>query len=276
MRQELPFRKKILETQLAIKAVIEAGKAVMKIYESNFSSMLKDDNEPLTEADIKSNEIIQQIISVAGHPILSEETIDNKERLIHNKIWIVDPLDGTADFIKRTGEFTIMIALVENNKPILGVVYWPINNVLFVAQKGEGAYKFAKGEWLKLEINDISELESCKAVCSRHHLSEKEQRFLTILRITEFTMRGSSLKVTDVCSGKAELYFTTTSKIKQWDTCASYCLIKEAGGKMTDMFGTDLEYNIDMINHPNGVLVTNGIIHDQIVEKYVEFLKYVG
>ena len=91
MYQELPFRKKILETQLAIKAVIEAGKAVMKIYESNFSSMLKDDNEPLTEADIKSNEIIQQIISVAGHPILSEETMDNKERLLHNKIWIVDP-----------------------------------------------------------------------------------------------------------------------------------------------------------------------------------------
>lgn len=273
MHQELPFRKKILETQLAIKAVIEAGKAVMEIYESDFSSMLKDNNEPVTEADIKSNEIIQQIISVSDYPILSEETIDNKERLIHNKIWIVDPLDGTADFIKRTDEFTIMIALIENNKPILGVIFWPVNNIMYVAQNTEGAYKFFDDKWLKLETSHVSELERCTATCSRHHLSENDQNFLTKLGITEFSKRGSSLKVTDVCSGKADLYFTLTNKIKQWDTCASYCLIKEAGGKMTDMFGTDLEYNTDTINHQNGILVTNGIIHKQIVQNYIEFLK---
>ena len=81
------------------------------------------------------------------------------------------------------------------------------------------------------------------------------------------------MKVTDVCSGKADLYFTLTNKIKQWDTCASYCLIKEAGGKMTDMFGADLEYNTDILNHQNGILVTNGIIHKQIVQNYMEFLK---
>jgi len=270
---ELPFRKKNIETRLAVEAVIEAGKAVMEIYKRDFSSTLKEDNSPTTEADIKSNEIIQQIISDSKHPILSEESIDNKERLKCRKIWIVDPLDGTSDFVNRTDEFTIMIALVEDNKPILGVVYWPVNNILFLAQKGEGAYKFAKDEWLKLEINDVSELERCRCVGSRYHLSDNERDFLTKLRISKFAQRGSSLKVMDICSGKAELYFTTTNKIKQWDTCASYCLIKEAGGKMTDMFGDDLKYNTFTTSHQNGILVTNSVIHNKIVENYIEFSK---
>jgi len=270
---ELPFRKKNVETRLAVEAVIAAGKAVMEIYKRDFSSTLKEDNSLLTEADIKSNEIIQQIISDSQYPILSEESIDNKERLKCKKIWIVDPLDGTSDFVNRTDEFTIMIALIENNKPILGIVYWPVKNVIFLAQEGDGAYKFAEDKWLKLEINDVSELERCRCVGSRHHLLEKERNFLTKLRISQFTQRGSSLKVMDICSGKAELYFTITDKIKQWDTCASYCLIKEAGGKMTDMFGADLKYNTFTTNHPNGILVTNGVIHNEIVENYIEFLK---
>ena len=127
MSYQLPFKKNLQETKLAINAVIEAGKAVMEIYEQDFSVKLKQDRSPLTQADIKSNEIIQRIISVSGHPILSEESVDDKERLNCEKIWIVDPLDGTSDFVSRTGEFTIMVALIEHNKPILGVVYCPTN-----------------------------------------------------------------------------------------------------------------------------------------------------
>ena len=98
---------------------------------------------------------------------------------------------------------------------------------------------------------------------------------LTVLKISKFTSKGSSLKVTDVSSGNAELYFTTTNKIKQWDTCASYCLVTEAGGKMTDMFGNDLEYNTEKLNHENGLLVSNGLIHNQIINIYREtMVKY--
>ena len=96
---------------------------------------------------------------------------------------------------------------------------------------------------------------------------------LTSLKISKFTSKGSSLKVTDISSGNAELYFTTTNKIKQWDTCASYCLVTEAGGKMTDMFGNDLEYNTEKLNHENGLLVSNGLVHNQIIDIYRETME---
>ena len=237
------------ETELAINAVKEAGNTVMEIYKHDFTSTTKKDNSPLTEADLKSNDIIQKIIAGTGYPVLSEESVDNKKRLEHDKIWIVDPLDGTSDFVSKSGEFTIMIALVDKHEPILGVIYWPTNNILYVAQKGCGAHKFANGVWEKLVISKRSELRNCRALGSRHHLSSHEVNFLKLLNIEKFSERGSSLKVTDICSGAADLYFTMTNKIKQWDTCASNCLITEVGGKMTDMLGNELEYNTENIYH---------------------------
>ena len=273
MSYRLPFKKNLQETKLAINAVIEAGKAVMEIYEQDFSVELKQDRSPLTQADIKSNEIIQRIILVSGYPILSEESVDDKERLNCEKIWIVDPLDGTSDFVSRTGEFTIMVALIEHNKPILGVVYCPTNKILFVAQKNGGAYNLGNGQCLKLSISNVAELEKCRAVVSRHHLSDHDRQFLMKIKIDKSTQLGSSLKVMDICSGNAELYFATTNNMKQWDTCASYCLIKEAGGEMTDMFGSELKYNTVTLNHQNGILVTNGLIHNKIIDNYAKFLK---
>ena len=273
MSYRLPFKKNLQETKLAINSVIEAGKAVMEIYEQDFSVKLKQDRSPLTQADIKSNEIIQRIISVSGYPILSEESVDDKERLNCEKIWIVDPLDGTSDFVSRTGEFTIMVALIEHNQPILGVVYCPTNKTLFVAQKNGGAYNLGNGQCLKLSISNVAELEKCRAVVSRHHLSDHDRQFLMKIKIDKSTQLGSSLKVMDICSAKAELYFATTNNMKQWDTCASCCIIKEAGGEITDMLGSELKYNIDTLNHQNGILVTNGLIHNKIIDNYAKFLK---
>ena len=119
----IPIEDPLPETKLAIHAAIEAGKEVMAVYNKEFSSTVKNDNSPLTEADIKSNNIIQKTISIFDYPILSEESIDDKKRLDFQKIWIIDPLDGTTDFIKKTGEFTIMISLLEGKKPILGIIY---------------------------------------------------------------------------------------------------------------------------------------------------------
>ena len=270
MNNEIPITNPFPETQLAIQAALEAGKTVMNVYNQEFSSTLKNDNTPLTEADVKSNQIIQKIISDSGHPILSEESVDDKKRLDSKKIWIIDPLDGTSDFIKKTGEFTIMISLVEDHIPILGVIYWPTEKKLYLAQKGQGAFKSDNAVWSKLSVSKISELENCRAVGSRYHISEIEQNLIKRLNISQFTSKGSSLKVADISSGNAELYFTTTNKIKQWDTCASYCLITEAGGKMTDMFGNDLKYNTERLNHENGLLVSNGLIHNHIIKIYRE------
>ena len=166
------------EAKLAINAVKEAGNAVMEIYKHNFTSITKKDNSPLTEADLKSNDIIQKIIASTGYPVLSEESLDDKKRLEYEKIWIIDPLDGTSDFVSKSGEFTIMIALVDKHEPILGVIYWPINDILYLAQKDCGAYKFVNDVWEKLTISKRSELRNCRALGSRHHLSSHETSFL--------------------------------------------------------------------------------------------------
>ena len=271
MLHNFPFNNTLTETELAVRAVKEAGDAVMKIYGHDFTTTFKKDNEPLTEADLKSNNIIQKILASTGYPILSEESLDDKKRLDYDKIWIVDPLDGTSDFVSKSGEFTIMIALVDKHEPILGVIYWPTNDILYVAPKGGGAHKFVSGRWEKLVISKRFEHSNCRVLRSRHHLSSHEVNFLKLLNVEKFSERGSSLKVTDICSGTAELYFTMTNKIKQWDTCASNCLIIEAGGKMTDMLGNELEYNTEDIYHKNGILVTNGMINDIITDRYAEF-----
>jgi len=160
MNFEIPITNPYPETYLAIQAALEAGKIVMNVYNQEFSSTLKNDNEPLTEADVKSNQTIQKIISDSGHPILSEESLDDKKRLDSRKIWIIDPLDGTSDFIKKTGEFTIMISLVEDHIPILGVIYWPTKSTLYLAHRDKGAFKLDNGLWSKLSVSNVSDLNT--------------------------------------------------------------------------------------------------------------------
>ena len=144
---EIPLVDKIPELDIAIKAAKEAGDAILEIYQGDFKISIKNDNSPITDADLKSNEIIKKILSQTEHVILSEEDRDDQSRLSKDTIWIVDPLDGTSDFIDKTGEFTVMIALIKNKKPILGVIGWPTEKTFFVAQKGCGAFRYSNGKW---------------------------------------------------------------------------------------------------------------------------------
>ena len=264
----IPISNKIPELDLAIKAAQEAGNTILKIYEKGFETFTKTDNSPVTDADLQSNKIIKEILSVTKHSILSEEDVDDKNRLSNNMIWIIDPLDGTSDFIDKTGEFTVMIALVENQKPILGVIAWPTEKTLFVAQKNCGAFRYSDNKWEKISVTKISELPKCRTIGSRHHLSDKEKDFIEKIGIKDFTSIGSSLKVGKISSGQAEVYITTTNKMKEWDTAASHCIISEAGGKMTDMLGNELTYNNENVYHQNGILVTNGLIHEKILREF--------
>jgi len=266
--QDIPISDKIPELDIAIKAAIEAGNAILEIYQKDYKTSTKNDNSPITDADLKSNEVIKEILSQTKHWILSEEDKDDLQRITQETIWIVDPLDGTSDFIDKTGEFTVMISLIENKKPILGVIGWPTENTLFVAQKGSGAFRFSNEKWEKISVTKISEVPKCRTVGSRHHLSDKEKSFIKKLGIEDFTSIGSSLKVGKISSGEAEAYITTTNKMKEWDSAASYCIISEAGGKMTDMLGNDLTYNNKDVYHQNGILVTNGLVHNKIIEEF--------
>ena len=264
----IPISNKIPELDIAINAAQEAGNIILKIYEKDFKTFTKTDNSPVTDADLQSNKIIKEILSVTKHSILSEEDVDDKNRLSNDMVWIIDPLDGTSDFIDKTGEFTVMIALIENQKPILGVIAWPTEKTLFVAQKNCGAFRYSDNKWEKISVTKISELPKCRTIGSRHHLSDKEKDFIEKIGIKDFTSIGSSLKVGKISSGQAEVYITTTNKMKEWDTAASHCIISEAGGKMTDMLGNELTYNNENVYHQNGILVTNGLIHEKILREF--------
>ena len=264
----IPIPNKLPELDVAIDAAVEAGNAILEIYDGNYETSTKSDDSPITEADLKSNEIIKKILSSTGHTILSEEDRDDQSRLSKETIWIVDPLDGTSDFIDKTGEFTVMIALVKNKKPILGVIGWPTEKTIFAAQKGSGAFRYSNKNWEKIRVTSISDLTKCRVVGSRHHLSDTEKMFIKKLGIEDFTSIGSSLKVGKISSGEAEAYITTTNKMKEWDSAASYCIVSEAGGKMTDMYGNDISYNNKIVNHQNGILVTNGLIHEKIIDEF--------
>ena len=264
----IPIFNKIPELDIAIKAAQEASNTILDIYKKDYNTFTKSDNSPVTDADLKSNRVINEILSSTKYSILSEEDIDDKDRLSNDMIWIIDPLDGTSDFIDKTGEFTVMIALVENQKPILGVIAWPTEKTLFVAQKNCGAFRYSNDKWDKISVTKINELSECRTVGSRHHLSEKEKKFIKKIGIKDFTSVGSSLKVGKISSGEAEAYITTTNKMKEWDTAASYCIISEAGGKMTDTTGNELTYNNKDVFHQNGILVTNGLVHDKIIKEF--------
>ena len=267
---ELPVSSKISQLETIIDAITKAGDKILEVYESDFQVEKKDDNSPITKADLESNKIIKESLLQTKIPILSEEDADDKSRTDSDKVWIVDPLDGTQDFVNKTGEFTVMVGLVENHVPIMGLVYWPTEKKLYFAEKGLGAFCHDSEGWAKISVRGVEEVTESLALDSRHHLSDKEKKMLEQLEIKNTANIGSSLKVMEIASGRADIYLTSTNKMKQWDTAASHCIISEAGGKMTDISGNDLVYNTESVNHENGLLVTNGIIHEEIVSKISE------
>ena len=264
---ELPVSSKIPHLETLIDTITTAGDKIVEVYKSNFQVGKKDDNSPITKADLESNRIIKEYLLQTGIPILSEEDTDDKSRMGSDKVWIVDPLDGTQDFVNKTDEFTVMVGLVENHIPVMGIVYWPTEKKIYFAEKDLGAFCHESEGWRRISVRDVEEVAESLALVSRHHLSDKEKKMLELLEIKNTASIGSSLKVMEIASGRADIYLTSTNKMKQWDTAASHCIISEAGGKMTDISGNELIYNTESVNHENGLLVTNGTIHVETVSR---------
>jgi len=265
--EKIPYESKIPNLENLMDAVVLAGEKIREIYETDFEVKKKEDNSPITKADLESNKILRATLEKTGIPILSEESDDDKTRLDSEKVWIVDPLDGTQDFVNKTGEFTILVGLVENHIPVMGLVYLPIKKILYLAEREMGAFCYDLQKWEQISVREVIDLKNCLALVSRHHLSGKEKEILDHLEITNTSTIGSTLKVMEISSGRADVYLTTTNKMSQWDTCASNCIISEAGGRMTDISGNDLFYNTEAVKHENGLLVTNGFVHEKAVSK---------
>jgi len=220
------------------KIAIQAGEAILKVYDASgdIEYSKKDDNSPLTKADGAANAVICAGLELLDtvYPILSEENreIPYEERKDFDRFWVVDPLDGTKEFIKRNGEFTVNIALVENGMAILGVVYTPVTEELFYAVKGSGAYRSHKGEETKLSVNKFSKMDAgLRLVCSRSHLNEETQAFVDQYTTPDLVSKGSSLKFMILAMGQADIY-PRLAPTMEWDTCAAQIILEEAGGQV--------------------------------------------
>jgi 3'(2'), 5'-bisphosphate nucleotidase len=229
-----------------IKIAYEAGSKIMEIYERDFSVEEKSDNTPLTEADMAAHYTIEQGLSnlTPEFPILSEESkpTSYEERSSWPRYWLVDPLDGTREFIKRNGEFTVNIALIENNEAVMGFVYAPVVGALYYAAKGLGAYK-REGleEPVEIEVRNKCP-EKVVVAGSRSHASEEFLKFIEKLPGYEIISMGSALKSCLVAEGAADIY-ARLGPTSEWDTAAAQCIVEEAGGRITRTDMSRLEYN---------------------------------
>lgn len=244
----------------AIEAAVLGGKKIMEIYSQDFEVFEKEDSSPLTVADQQANDLIEKILQKTDIPILSEEGKQTpyEQRKDWNQLWVVDPLDGTKEFVKRNGEFTVNIALVENGVPVLGVIYVPVKKILYYGHKLIGSWRldlpgdevdFNWGDSQKNSIKLPRELaeDPYIVVASRSHMSDETKEYIQKLEKehnqVETTSMGSSLKICLVAEGKAHEYprFAPTM---EWDTAAGHAIAKFAGKQFVDyQTGKEMVYN---------------------------------
>lgn len=240
--------KQLLQT--AITAAVDAGLEILKIYQQeDFDVEKKEDDSPLTRADTASHKIIFEYLRNSSIPVLSEEGRHQpyEDRKNWSKLWIVDPLDGTKEFIKRNGEFTVNIALVEDQKPVLGVIYVPVLKELYFAAEGMGAFK-AENITEKLSLEELIKKSlwlpfnrknrPFTIVASKSHLSPETEEYIEKLKKehaeVEIISKGSSLKLCMVAEGKAD-YYPRFGPTMEWDTAAGQAICTCAGKKVTDL-----------------------------------------
>ena len=224
----------------------QAGEKILNIYNSEFTVEQKDDNSPLTEADMAAHHAIVDRLAVLTPdiPVLSEESasLPYAERSSWTRYWLVDPLDGTREFVNRNGEFTVNIALIERGVPVLGVVHVPVSGVSYLACRGRGALKQAAGKTpVAIQVRALGS-GPVTVVGSRSHRGESLNRFLDKLGAHEMTGMGSSLKLCLVAEGAADVY-PRLGPTSEWDTAAAQCVVEQAGGYVTDTDMQPLRYN---------------------------------
>lgn len=228
------------------KTAVKAGKAILEIYNSaDFGVEMKSDDSPLTKADLAAhNVIVADLLKITPDvPVLSEESADIpfSERSQWEKYWLVDPLDGTKEFIKKNGEFTVNIALIENGESILSVVYVPVKEITYSAAKGYGAFKKTDGD--RQKINSHKPARNIPVVVgSRSHISDDVKAYLEKLGDHDMTAMGSSLKFCLVAEGVADLY-PRLGLTSEWDTAAAQCIVEQSGGRVVTLDNQPLMYN---------------------------------
>lgn len=243
----------------ALKAGISVIKPIMEIYNRDFDIEIKSDDSPVTEADKLADKLIREFLKNAypTYAFLTEESDDDKTRLKNDYVWIIDPVDGTKDFVVRDDEFTVNIALAYKHEVVVGVVIAPATGDIYFASKGNGAYHQNGDKVTKIHVNDKT--ENLKVLCSVFHENEKEIATIEKWKdkITSKAKVGSALKACQIAEGLAEISYRMSAGTKEWDTAASQCVVEEAGGLFVKPDGTPIRYNREDVYNREGYIIVN-------------------
>jgi 3'(2'), 5'-bisphosphate nucleotidase len=272
------------ELQVALDLAREAGGAILEYYDKPLQIDLKVDRdehtEPVTQADKAANELIVDALSreFPDDGILAEESIDTDRRLSRRRVWMIDPLDGTNGFIAHDGDFAVQIGLAVDGRSVLGVVYQPLPDVLYYAVEGAGSWIERSGfEPARAMVDDKVEISDMRLAASRNHRSPRMDTVVRALGIEEEVRRGSvGIKVGLIIERQCDLYVHLSPRTKQWDTCAPEVILREAGGRMTDLFGGPFDYNRRETQNRNGLVASSGAAHSKIIDSISPLLREFG
>lgn len=263
------------ELAVATAAAREAGAAVMafygevcfieeKIYADRYA-------EPVTEADRLANKMIVDALrrEFPDDGILAEESVEETDRAGKDRVWMVDPIDGTSGFIDCNGDFAVQIGLTVSGQASVGVVYQPAQELMLSAVSGGGAWiQQDDREARRATVSDLTDLAQMRLAASRSHRSSRMGRVVEALKVREEVQRGSvGVKVGLIVDRECDLYVHLSPRTKLWDTCAPEVILHEAGGRLTDLFGRPLRYDGPFIENRNGLVASNGAAHQSIIRR---------
>jgi myo-inositol-1(or 4)-monophosphatase len=253
----------VKELDLAIEAARQAGAIVRSLYGTGLPAAEKGDrcDSPLTAADTRANEALRRAITAAfpDDGWLSEESRDTADRLAKRRVWIVDPLDGTKEFVRTIPELAVCVALVDDGVPIVGVTYNPVREEMFAAARGAGARY--NGE--PIRVSEVSELRRAVVLASRSETERGEwERFRG--RFGLEVCGSVAYKLARIAAGRGDATFSLTPK-NEWDVCSSACVVECAGGRVTDLSGEPLRYNRQNPTR-TGLVASNGLLHEELLE----------
>lgn len=265
------------ELDVATAAARQAGELLLGFFRQGVDVDHKSGGEPVTEADRASEALILETLrrEFPDDGILSEEQPDRESWATHARAWVVDPMDGTREFVDGGEGFSVLIGLVQGGRPVMGVVYQPTAGRLYRAATDGQVELLVGGRSVGLAPSRVRDLTQAGLVTSRSHRDERMDDLMAALGVTDERQMGScGLKVASVAAGQRDLYITPTGECKIWDSCAAEAILSTAGGRITDLRGQALVYDEPArIRLAHGIVATNGLLHDQVIERIQPLLQ---
>ncbi len=256
------------ELTVATRLAREAGATIMRVYATDFSVAYKGKGDPVTQADQLANDLIVKGLQKAFPTdlIVAEESSPPSESLTASRVWYVDPLDGTKEFIAKNGEFSVMIGLAVEGQAYLGVVYRPDGDVLYTGVVGQGAWVEVNGIRKALMVDSTRESSSMTLAVSRSHRNPLIEKICEAVGVSQEIPSGSvGLKIGLIAEGRADLYLEPGPYTSVWDACGPEAILRAAGGQFTNVFGQPLVYGLTPLKNILGLVATNGRCHAQVI-----------